>query len=66
GGDEFAVIMEDLEDPVRARQAAERLVETISQPVSIGGREIVIGVSVGIAWSPNGQDDGDSLLRDAD
>jgi len=66
GGDEFAIIMEDLEDPTSARQAAERLVKTISQPVTIDQREIVIGVSVGIAYSPNGQDDGDTLLRDAD
>lgn len=66
GGDEFAVIMEDLDDPVAARQVAQRLVAEVGKPVVIGGKEVVIGVSVGIAFSPRGEDDGDTLLRDAD
>jgi diguanylate cyclase (GGDEF)-like protein len=66
GGDEFAILMEDLDDPESARQAAERLVETVGQPVSVRGREVAVGVSVGIAFSQGGEDDGDSLMRDAD
>jgi diguanylate cyclase (GGDEF)-like protein len=66
GGDEFAILMEDVDDPVSARQAAERVVGEVAQPVVVRGREVTVGVSVGIAFSPRGEDDGESMLRDAD
>ena len=66
GGDEFAILMEDVDDPVSARQAAERVVGEVGRPVTVRSREVVVGVSVGIAYSPRGEDDGESMLRDAD
>lgn len=66
GGDEFAVIMEDIDDPLSARQAAERIVAELRKPVTVRGREVVIGASVGVAFSPHGADDGDTMLHNAD
>jgi diguanylate cyclase (GGDEF)-like protein len=66
GGDEFAVLMEDVDDPASARQIAERIVGEVARPVVVRGREVTVGVSVGIAHSPRGEDDGESMLRDAD
>lgn len=66
GGDEFAVIMEDVDDPASIRQAAERLVGEFRRPFAVRGHDVVVGASVGIAFSPHGEDDGESMLRDAD
>ncbi len=66
GGDEFAILMEDVTDPLASRQAAERIVGEVSRPVTVRGRDLSVGVSVGIAYSPRGEDDGETMLRDAD
>ncbi|HMK63837.1 MAG TPA: diguanylate cyclase [Acidimicrobiales bacterium] len=66
GGDEFAILMEDVDDPVSARMAAERIVGAVGRPVVVRGHEIVISASVGIAYSPRGEEDGECLMRDAD
>ena len=66
GGDEFAVIMEDVDESQAARQAAERIVRALSAPVTVRGEQVVIGASVGVAFSPHGEADGDSMLRHAD
>ena len=66
GGDEFAIVMEDLTDPADARQAAERVVDELARPFEILDRTVRVGVSVGVAFSPAGADDGEAMLRDAD
>lgn len=68
GGDEFAVLCEELpadraEDMARA--TAHRLCEAIAPPLITGESEILLGASIGIALAT--ADDGpDALLRDAD
>ncbi len=66
GGDEYAVVLEGLAGPAAARVIAARVSETIREPVSLGGKEIVISASVGIAMAPRHGDDPDELLRHAD
>jgi diguanylate cyclase (GGDEF)-like protein len=65
GGDEFAILLEELHRPEDAARAAARVITQLEAPFEIEGREIFIGVSVGIA-SASPEDDGDSLLRNAD
>jgi diguanylate cyclase (GGDEF)-like protein/PAS domain S-box-containing protein len=66
GGDEFVVLLEDLEH----RQAAPRLVEAIgerlSAPIDLGHGEIRIGASIGVALFPDHGDTPERLLRAAD
>ncbi len=66
GGDEFAILMEDVDSAEAARHTAERIVDEVSQPVQVRDQQVVVGVSIGIAYSPRGEDDSESLLRDAD
>jgi len=68
GGDEFTVLLEELRDVDDAIKVADRLVEAIRQPYSIPNahREVVSTASVGIAFSCNGEEQADTLLRDAD
>jgi diguanylate cyclase (GGDEF)-like protein len=70
-GDEFVLISEDLTDTEEAVKVAERIVETLSQPIVLtsteGCRDVTIGASVGIALTTGDHElaSGD-LLRDAD
>jgi diguanylate cyclase (GGDEF)-like protein len=67
GGDEFAIVMEDIEDDLRGVTGiAARIVEDIARPITVNGREVVITASVGIAYDEAGLTDVESLLRDAD
>jgi len=65
GGDEFAVLLEELEDMGHAGQIAERISTALRTPFHIGGREVFAGVSIGIA-PVNADDSPDEVLRNAD
>ncbi len=65
GGDEFAIVIEALQSEEDVHQLADRLLRVISRPVSIGDREVVVNVSIGIALAHSG-DEGDAVLRNAD
>src|SRR4051794_31057338 len=64
GGDEFAVLLEDLEHPSAAPRVADRILDSLREPFAIQGQEVRVGASIGIATSAMpGSDD---LLRNAD
>ena len=63
-GDEFTVLVEDVRDVFAIEQVANRLIECLRSPFSIGDREVFVGVSIGIALGHGGQPE--DLLRDAD
>ena len=65
GGDEFAVLVEDLTGPDDAAAVAERLLDALSTPFVIGGRDTSVGASIGIALNTR-NDDTESLMRSAD
>lgn len=52
GGDEFGVILYDVEDKETAEDLCERLVQALQKPMLISGRKIVPGASVGGAFYP--------------
>ena len=66
GGDEFAIVMEEVEDLPSVTSIAGRIVEDVARPVALSGGEVVVTASVGIAYSEDGLTDVESLLRDAD
>ena len=66
GGDEFVVLQADVSSSASAEGLARRLVRELSRPYEIGGEEVVVGVSIGIACSPDHGGDIDELLRNAD
>ncbi len=63
GGDEFAVLLEDLTSTREAVRVAERIIGALAAPVMVGGREVCVGASIGIATGTHGAQD---LLRHAD
>ncbi len=66
GGDEFAVLLEDVHDPELGLQLAQRVLDSLSQPLAINGTEVVPGASIGITFSDLGYRTVDEVLRDAD
>jgi diguanylate cyclase (GGDEF)-like protein/PAS domain S-box-containing protein len=65
GGDEFAILLEDLESGAEAEAIAWRIMEALAEPLAVHGRELTIGVSIGIAVS-DGATNVEELLRNAD
>ncbi|MCC7367924.1 MAG: EAL domain-containing protein [Chloroflexi bacterium] len=66
GGDEFTVLLNDVGNEADAIVVAERIQETMREPIPLDGREFVPGVSIGIVLSRPGVDTTETLLRDAD
>ncbi len=65
GGDEFAILIEDVDDPADVHAVAERLQALLSRPLEMPDGDIQVRVSMGVAF----QDDGvgpDALVRSAD
>jgi diguanylate cyclase (GGDEF)-like protein len=66
GGDEFAILQNGT-DPAREAEAlAKRIIEEISAPYVLGGHQVSVGTSIGIALAPGDGTDPDELLKAAD
>jgi diguanylate cyclase (GGDEF)-like protein/PAS domain S-box-containing protein len=66
GGDEFVVLLEDVEDPGEAVRVAERIVRELRRPFVLGGRELYAPASIGVSWGDARTKSSEDLLRDAD
>jgi diguanylate cyclase (GGDEF)-like protein len=66
GGDEFVVVLSDLESMEDAARVADRIIRLLSAPFEIGGQSLHIGCSVGIVPYPLDNDDPEVLLGNAD
>lgn len=65
GGDEFTVVLNQLENTEAAKLVASRLIESLQEPMSIEGNELVVTPSIGIAIAPRDGEDVESLLKAA-
>ncbi|MBL0141773.1 MAG: EAL domain-containing protein [Betaproteobacteria bacterium] len=66
GGDEFVVIVPDLEHPENAQVVADKILREFAKPVEISGQKIHITTSIGISYYPNDSTDVNHLLKHAD
>lgn len=66
GGDEFVVLLEDVEGPEHALRVAKRIAIELQRPFAVDGRELFVSVSVGIALGDAQGKDPEDLVRDAD
>jgi diguanylate cyclase (GGDEF)-like protein/PAS domain S-box-containing protein len=66
GGDELVVVCEDLARPSDAMAIADRIGPALGDPVEVGGAEVFVTVSCGVAVSRPGATDAEQLLGDAD
>jgi diguanylate cyclase (GGDEF)-like protein len=66
GGDEFLVLVEGLTEPRAAGKIARRMLDALEQPFLIGGREIYVTSSIGIATWPGDDEQPEHLMRCAE
>ncbi len=66
GGDEFTILMEGINHLDDVSVIVQKILETIADPVLIGGYEIVPSASLGITIYPDDGNDVDDLLKNAD
>lgn len=64
GGDEFVVVLGGMPSRAAAEQVADKLVATAARPFDLGGRRVLIGASVGVAFA--GDDGWRGLMERAD
>ena len=66
GGDEFTVIMPGLVDAEDAAKLARRILASLAHPLRVGGQEVFVNASIGIAIYPFDGEDLETLLMHAD
>ncbi len=65
-GDEFCILMNDLDDNYAAAHVAKRCLERISNPVELSARKFTPACSIGIAHYPDDGQDLSTLIKAAD
>lgn len=66
GGDEFAILLENLESVGDEREIAERLVRALGEPYRLAGQEILATPSLGLAVYPDVAETAEDLIGCAD
>jgi diguanylate cyclase (GGDEF)-like protein/PAS domain S-box-containing protein len=66
GGDEFLVLADRLDSARDAGQVAWRLAGALRSPFAVGGREIVVTASFGVAFASEAEGPDEDLVRMAD
>jgi len=66
GGDEFVLLLPDLDDPHHAQEVAERLLLELAQPYRIDRHELYLSASIVIALSDEALENPAALLQQAD
>jgi diguanylate cyclase (GGDEF)-like protein len=66
GGDEFVVTLPYVRETHDAALVATKIIDSLAQPFDVGGRELLIGTSIGISLFPNDGADAETMMRNAD
>ncbi|MFC6670112.1 bifunctional diguanylate cyclase/phosphodiesterase [Marinobacterium aestuariivivens] len=66
GGDEFIILLPQVQGPAQARQVAEKLLQALLTPVTLGAHEVLITFSIGITLAPGDGDTWSVLMKNAD
>lgn len=66
GGDEFVVLLSNLDQPNDGHRLAEQLLASIQSTVRIEGHDLAVSASMGMTFYPSDPSDTDTLLRHAD
>jgi diguanylate cyclase (GGDEF)-like protein len=66
GGDEFLVLVSDIQSPQAAADVAQKVCDTLAQPIKIKNQELSITTSIGISLYPEDGADEKTLIQKAD
>lgn len=56
GGDELVVVLDPVPDPLGAVSAAEKVRRAVAEPVTVGGSQVRVAVSIGVTLVVDGED----------
>ena len=65
-GDQFGILLDGLKDVAHAKIAAERILGELLNPIPLGGREVRLSASIGVAVSATGYTTADRMMQDAE
>jgi diguanylate cyclase (GGDEF)-like protein len=66
GGDEFVILLTEIEQPLDATYVAEKLLAAFAVPHQIDGHELHVSLSIGISIYPDDGNNVDSVMQNAD
>jgi predicted signal transduction protein with EAL and GGDEF domain len=66
GGDEFVILLAEVAEGDDVGLVAKKILENLTRPYSVSGREISVSASIGVSLYPRDGADGETLLRNAD
>ena len=66
GGDEFVIVLPDLDKPEFAQIVANKILAELALPIEVSGHELTVTASIGISHYPNDATDIQHLLKHAD
>ncbi|MGN6594181.1 MAG: diguanylate cyclase domain-containing protein [Terriglobales bacterium] len=66
GGDEFTILLENLDTPGDAERVVEAIFAALREPVTFEGHVVPVAASIGVAYFSGGEVGADELLRRAD
>ena len=66
GGDEFTLIMQDVENDAQIKEIADDIIRAINQPLIIEGNQCHVGITIGCAFSTGDTNKADEILTYAD
>jgi len=66
GGDEFLVVLADVEDEQAPGRVAERVIAAVSEPLDLDGQGVAVSPSIGIAVYPRDGESAEALIKNAD
>jgi diguanylate cyclase (GGDEF)-like protein/PAS domain S-box-containing protein len=64
-GDEFGILLTGMENTEFTTRVVNRIIESLSRAIDIGGHEIKLACNIGISLYPENGGDADSLLKNA-
>jgi len=66
GGDEFTLLLKDIQSDTDAENIAQRIVSSLAAPIQFRDKDLKVGASIGIAFFPEDATQPDTLVRSAD
>jgi diguanylate cyclase (GGDEF)-like protein len=66
GGDEFAIVQTAVNDPADVTNLVKRIHDAIQETCQLGGHQLAVDASIGIAMAPEDGAEPDQLLKNAD
>jgi EAL domain-containing protein (putative c-di-GMP-specific phosphodiesterase class I) len=66
GGDEFAILYDGVGDVSEILLIGQRIIDQLTEPYYVNGKELVVSISVGVSYSSIGYQSAEEIIRDAD